>query len=219
MSNKKTMIVALALFALVVATVPAGARPPEGKGKPGPTDDTALGGGTMCDPAGYPLDETGEKLVGVQTNDFTFTLGGKQDGTCIDVISIEGPWKVTIAGDGARYLGVIPRDSIGPGDSCGGWLLRSTIYDYGKGTPLILGYNGIVPAATVNACGTDFAEWVDIELEGLTPDKDCVVLDEGLCLVGAELPTVPHPLVLQVFLRGSANGTTTFEVDLPPIGE
>jgi len=34
MKNRTTLIVALALFALIVATVPAGAKPPEGKGKP-----------------------------------------------------------------------------------------------------------------------------------------------------------------------------------------
>jgi len=41
--NRKTMIVALALFALVVATVPAGAKKPDNPGKPGsgPTSPTA----------------------------------------------------------------------------------------------------------------------------------------------------------------------------------
>ncbi len=183
----------------------------------------------MCDPADSPgdieyVDGAPIPIDGVWKDDFTFTLGGKQDGTCIDVISAPGPWHVTITGEGARYLGVIPRDSIGPGDSCGGWLLRSTIYDYGEDNPLILGYFGdddaqSIPAATINACGTDFAEW--IELEYLTGSEQQAHCYEGIktndkCLV-TEQVDVTHPLVLQVFLRGSANGKTIFEVDLPQI--
>lgn len=229
MSNKKTFIVVLALFALVVAAVPAGAEKPDcDPESPGYTADhpscdkdeppgEEIAGGTMCDPAEYPADLRdldGELIVGVPNVDFTFTLSGKQDDACIDVISSEGPWQVTITGKGARSLGVIPRDSIGPGDSCGGWLLRSTIYDHDASDPLILGHEGSVPAATINACGVAFAEWVDIGLEGLTPDEDCVALDGDLCLVEDQL-AVTHPLVLQVFLRGSASGSTTFHVDLP----
>lgn len=228
MKNRTTMIVALALFALVVATLPAGAKPPEGKGKPGPSDDTALGG-TMCDPAEYPrdieyVDGALNPEDGVWEDNFTFTLSGKSESVCVDVISEKGPWEVSITGQGARSLLIIPRDSWAPGDSCGGWILRNTIYDNERGDePLILGYDDgagqSVPRATVNACGTDFAEWVDADLVNGPDDDLCVVydVDEDLCLVEAKLPNVTHPLVLLVGHRGSANGVTTISVDLPPI--
>ncbi len=177
-----------------------------------PGDDLPMGG-TMCDPAEYPAG-----IEGVQDGDFTFTLAGKKPGTCIDVMtSIEGLWEVTVTGEGARYLGLIPRDSIAAGDSCGGWLLRTAANIYGN-SPHILGYNGSVPAATINACGTGYAEWVDVDWPGLNLEADCAAFsnDGGECLVTEELPDVPHPLVLQVFMQ-SGGGSTTFAVDLPPL--
>jgi hypothetical protein len=181
-----------------------------------PGDELPMGG-TMCDPAGYP-----EGIKGVQKDDFTFTLEGKKPGTCIDVMSEEGPWEVTVTGEGARYLGLIPRDSIAAGDSCGGWLLRSAANIYGD-SPHTLGYNGPVPAAEINACGTDWAEWVAIEewldieeWPDLNLDAVCAAFsDDEQCLVTEQL-SVPHPLVLQVFMQ-SGGGSTTFEVDLPPL--
>lgn len=171
--------------------------------------------GTMCDPAEYP-----EGINGVQSDDFHFTLEGKKPGTCIDVLTATaGPWEVTVIGEGARYLGLIPRDSISPGDSCGGPLLRSRADIYGTHT---LGYDGSVPAATINACGTEWAEWVDVNLPDLdsrlvSEGGDCAALsdDEEQCLVTDELP-VAHPLVLQVFMQ-SGGGSTSFYVDLPPL--
>jgi hypothetical protein len=170
----------------------------------------------VCDPSDYP-----EGIDGIQSDDFTFTLSGKQDGACIDVVSVEGPWEVTITGEGARYLGIIPRDSIGPGDSCGGYLLRREGNIYGS-NPLFLGYDGFLPAATINACGTDFGEWVDIGLGGLDPrlvaddgGGDCAAIEGDLCFVTERIGDVEHPLVLQAFLSGSADGTTTIKVVLP----
>ncbi len=201
----------LAAVLVLAAAVPAGAKKPD---KPGPPPSDEILAGTMCDPAEYP-----DGVVGIQTDDFEFTLGGRQDGTCIDVLTdVAGPWTVTITGDGARYLGVIPRDSIGPGDSCGGYLVRSGIYDHGPGNPLVMGYEGSVPAATINACGTEFGEWVD---ETLVDADACVAFDpddgyneSGLCQVNDAVP-IAHPLVLQVFLKGQAGTTTHFVVDLP----
>jgi hypothetical protein len=164
----------------------------------------------MCDPAEYPAG-----IDGVQTGDFWFTLAGKKPGTCIDVLTeTAGPWEVTVTGEGARYLGLIPRDSIAPGDSCGGPLLRNEANIYGS-SPHILGYDGIVPAATINACGTEWTEWVDIATPGLVPETDCVATDGDQCLVAAALD-VAHPLILQVFMQ-SGGGSTTFYVDLPPL--
>lgn len=182
--------------------------------KDDPADETPIGA-TVCDPAEYP-----PGIEGVQEYDFDFTLSGKQAGACIDVISKEGPWKVTIGGHGARQLGIIPRDSSGPGDSCGGYLLRSKAIIYGS-NPLTLGYEGVIPAATINACGTQYGEWVDIGLDGLDPTLvteggDCAVIEEGLCFV-TEQVDVTQPLVLLAFLGGSADGLTTFHVDLPGV--
>ena len=125
---------------------------------------------------------------------------------------------MTVTGEGARYLGLIPRDSIAAGDSCGGYLVRNAANIYGS-SPHILGYNGSVPAATINACGTEWAEWVDIDWPGLNADVDCAAFsDDGTqCLVvGQPEPAVPHPLILQVFMQ-SGGGSTTFHVDLPPL--
>ncbi len=221
---RRTWIMLLAVALALVIAAPAGAdkpncNPEDPNYTPDhptcqdeePSDELPMGG-TMCDPAGYP-----EGIYGVQSNDFTFTLEGKKPGTCIDVMSGKGAWEVTVTGEGARYLGLIPRDSIAAGDSCGGWLLRSAANIYGD-SPHILGYNGSVPAATINACGTDWAEWVDIE-EWSGPDleADCAAFsdDEKQCLVTEQLP-VAHPLVLQVFMQ-SGGGSTTFYVDLPPL--
>jgi hypothetical protein len=165
--------------------------------------------GTMCDPAEYPAG-----IDGVQTGDFTFTLAGKKPGTCIDVISDEGIWEVTVTGEGARYLGLVPRDSIAPGDSCGGWLLRTEANIYKTHT--FSAYGGPMPAATINACGTEWAEWVDVDLPGLDPAVDCVAVDGDQCLV-ADALDIPHPLAFHVFMQ-SGGGSTTFHVDLPPLG-
>jgi hypothetical protein len=217
---KRFWIVLLIAAIAIVIAVPVSAAPPCSE-KPNhpkcipddsgelPPQDAPLSG-TVCDPAEYP-----DGIVGIQTDDFSFTLSGKNDGTCIDVISDQGPWEVTITGTGARFLGVIPRDSIAPGDSCGGYQLRGGSDIYGS-NPLILGYNGEIPAATINACGTDFGEWVNKDLPGLNPDIDCAVIEGAECLVAKQIK-VTQPLILQAFLSGTADGETTISVDLPPL--
>ena len=218
------------VLVLLVASV-AGAAPPSCDDKPdhpqcttttdpsGTTTTTsaeAPPGGTMCDPEEYPRNPDGTlQLEGVQTDDFQFTLEGKKPGTCINVLTdVAGPWEVTVTGEGARYLGLIPRDSIGPGDSCGGYLLRNAANIYGN-SPHLLGYEGSVPAATINACGTEWAEWVSVDLPGLVPETDCVAVEGDQCLV-ADALDVSQPLILQVFMQ-SGGGSTTFHVDLPPL--
>lgn len=221
---KRIWIMLLAVALALAMAAPAGAGKPncddpdsEHPACQGeePGDELPMGG-TMCDPAEYP-----PGIDGVQSENFTFTLEGKKPYACIDVMTaIAGPWEVTVTGEGARYLGLIPRDSIAPGDSCGGPLLRSEANIY-TASPHILGYNGSVPAATINACGTEWAEWID---SGLVSDADCAAVsdDESQCLATGQ-PTdedgllIAHPLVLQVFMQ-SGGGSTTFYVDLPPLG-
>jgi len=217
---RRSLVILIAIALAFTTALAAGAGPncdkvpdhPKCAGNSG-GDETPLSG-TICDPSDYS-----EELSGVQTDDFSFTLSGKRDDACIDVISVEGPWQVTITGGGARQLGIIPRDSVAPGDSCGGYILR--VGDIYTNNPLTLGYHGVIPTATINACGVDFGEWVDINLEGLNPTLvadggDCAVIENGQCLVAQTLDTVTHPLVLQAFLRGSGD-TTTIHVNLPPI--
>lgn len=217
----KRILLALLIGAIVVLmAVPAGADKrdcstyPDGHPQACQPDDPTpepIGGGTVCDPSEYP-----EGITDIQYDDFTFTLSGNQANACIDVISKEGPWTVTITGSGARSLALIPRDSIAPGDSCGGYVMRRAANIYGT---LILGYEDSIPAATINACGTDFGEWANIDLDGLDPAPvadgcDCAAIDEDRCLVTTQ-PDAEHPLVLQALLGGSRDGTTIIDVDLP----
>lgn len=211
------MVVALAL-PLAMATTASGApdcTDPKFADNPACTDpdpdpQEPPAGGTVCDPAAYPAD-----IDGVQYDDFTFTLSSEKVSmttVCIDVVSDEGPWSVTITGEGAKYLVIWPRDSAGAGDSCGGYRLRGSGQIYGS-NPLVLGGDdGVVPAATINACGVEFAEWVDLDTPGLDPEL-CADFDgAGQCLVTEQVDVI-HPLALLVSLQG--RGSTTFEVDLP----
>jgi len=218
--RRLSILLVIAIVFAMIALAPVSAGKPDCSdpetthpscNKDDPGDETLYG--TVCDPAEYP-----PGIVGVQYDDFTFELSGKSDSACIDVISVEGPWEVTVTGDGARSLGVIPRDSIGPGDSCGGYLLRSESNIYGS-NPLALGYDGVIPAATVNACGVDFAEWVDFDFYNMD-ESYCSAYnnDETMCEVTEAVVETTHPLVLQTFLRGSADGVTTVHVDLPDVG-
>jgi hypothetical protein len=231
---RRLWIVLIAGAIAMIIAIPAGTAVPRCSDNPNhprcipddspepPAEDPPMGG-TMCDPAEYPDDVDGAPIVDVQTDDFNFILSGKQDSACIDVTThVEGEWEVTIKGSGARYLGIIPRDSIASGDSCGGYLLRRYDAIY-QSNPLFLGYTGVIPAATVNACGTDDGEWVDIALDGLEPSLvtdggDCSVIDGDQCLVAGQLD-VEHPLVLQAFLSGSADGVTKVYVDLPSLSD
>ena len=98
-------------------------------------------------------------------------------------------------------------------------VLRSGIYDNGPANPLVLDYDERVPAVRINACGTQFGEWVD---ETLVAEERCVTFDpddgcndSGLCQVNDDTPPVAHPLVLQVFLTGQAGTSRDFRVELP----
>ena len=87
---------------------------------------------------------------------------------------------------------------------------------YGS-NPLVLGYDGDIPAATINASGVDFAEWVDFDFYRLDEGHCSAYKDDGTMCEVTEQVDVGHPLVLQAFLRGSADGVTTFKVDLPEV--
>jgi hypothetical protein len=198
------VVLALALsFVLALAVLPAEAGKPDKPGKPAPSGPD---GGTTCaalsDDNHFRMEATG---------DFTIELGpGTDNGNvaCIDVSpQFEGPWSVTWSineGETIRSLGLVPRDSFSPGDSCGGLLFRKNL----PSEPIRLPpdpvlyptspYGDSIPLPYVNACGTDFAELVD----GVSYDYP----DEE----------VASPLVLYVGVSGSKGLRVTLHVDLPP---
>lgn len=211
MKKTRTMtLTMLALAGLLVVTVaPAGARGRDNTGPPAqePTGGTTCvdNGAPTGDPARYePLGESG----------FTITLTAEYDYACVDVLwATPGKWKITVTGEGARSLTLVPRDSVAPGDSCGGAMLRREAI-YGELTlPLDGDTRDEIPAGYVNACGDEYAEWVN---------------DGGICkaVLKEENPTIPclittvhtehaHPLVFQAFLGGGKNATATIHVTLP----
>jgi hypothetical protein len=170
-----------------------------------PSDDVPIGG-TMCDPNQYP-----PGIDGVQYDDFEFTLSGRWADTCIDVVSGAGPWTASIIdGSGAQSLGIVGRDSIAPGDACHGQTMKRDEI-----------YGGLVefgmPAATINACGDGYAEWVSVETDGLDEENHCVAFDDAnRCLV-TDMVDVTHPLVFHAFMRGSADASVTIHVDITPL--
>lgn len=188
-----------------------------------PVDDGRAG--TVCGTDELPADLAWtEDALGTVTG-LTFSLSGKKPGACIDVVTDEDlRWLVTITGAGANYLVLVPRDSIAPGDSCGGWLLRNAGNIYGTH---LLGYEGYIPATTINACDRYhlddgyFGEWVDQSLVGDGPDQvpaeRCVETDPELgCRVNGEMD-VTHPFALQVGMNGRDGYTTYFEVEFLPL--
>jgi hypothetical protein len=205
------LVVALGLMA-TAGTAAAGKpdcdeNPDHPSCKEDPSDETPTGG-TMCDPADYP-----DGIDGVQTGDFSLTLDGDSTYACIDVLAAAGPWEVTVTvtGSRARSLLLVGRDSVAPGDACDVLDLRRD--DIHAGGTLVM------PAATINACGVEWAEWVSIETPGLDPDPypdgHCVDFDDaGRCLV-ADMVDVTHPLVFQANMSGFRDATATIHVDLP----
>ena len=185
MSNLRRVLILVVVMALPLALMAtAAAKKPDCSLDPthpscgeDPSDDVPMGG-TVCDPAEYP-----NGINGVQTNDFTFTLEVASDSTfaCVDVLSAAGEWKFTVTASRARSLLLVGRDSIAPGDACDALSFRR---DAIPGS-----HSLVMPAATINACGTGYSEWVSLETEGLNPlpvavGGDCAAFDDaGQCLV------------------------------------
>lgn len=191
----KGMLIPL-LAALLLVAAPAVAKKGGGKGPPdGPT------GGYTCSGEEFTAREAFSGVIaddsyGDGVADFTVTLDRSTDSVCIDVIAPAGKWLVNVTGSGARGLTLVPRDSFSPGDSCGGASLSAKSV-YGNLTlPLPIDSREEIPAATVNACGVVYGEWIAGEL---------VIEQTG----------VEHPLVFQAFLTGGGKASTTISVDLP----
>lgn len=189
---------------IVIAT-PVGAAKPDCDDRPShPScqDDEPLAG-TTCAALGRWLGEpvTGDSDIG--TEDFNVPLSGKSDSACIDVMAIEGSWTVHIdIGRGTvRSLLLVPRDSIAPGDSCGGFSFRrdipETVVLPGPAHPSDIDDDGMIEGAYVNSCGVEFGEWVG--------DKNYSEVKED----------IESPLAFQVSMTGSSDAEVTLRVYLP----
>jgi hypothetical protein len=209
MGTTKRLLILTVVLALPMALMAtAGAKPPSCPGdhpscKEDPSDEIPIGG-TMCDPADYP-----DGIDGVQTGHFSFTLEGDSTYACIDVLAAAGPWEVTVTASRARSLLLVGRDSVAPGDACDVLDLRRD--DVHAGGTLVM------PAATINACGVGWAEWVSLDTPGLDPDGHCVDFDDaGRCLV-AEMVDLTHPLVFQANMSGFKDASATIHVGITPL--
>ena len=200
---KRFWIVLMAVAMALVMAVPVNAAKPNcdvDDTHPSCKSDEPPLAGFTCKAKSF-----GEAYVAEEFLDFDIPLSRVTSSACIDVWpEFEGPWFVTVTVNSGvlRQLTVIPRDSHGPGDSCGGLGFNKkppsffqlppdpTLY---PDSP----YGETIPLPYVNACGTDFAEWVgDVYYD--TADE-----------------TVPSPFALLVFVGGSKNLDVTLSVDLP----
>jgi hypothetical protein len=79
-------------------------------------------------------------------------------GACVDVDSVEGEWTIDVDVGSARELRVAIQDSVAPGDACWGGCngdVEAIVTESGTiVTP-------VIPAATLDACGTGFPDGAD----------------------------------------------------------
>jgi len=164
----------LVIVAAVLATaVGALGAKPEHPVKPPTTTTTVpeeptLGGYTCAEYYEGEYDAMlAEHEVAFGDNTIEFRLSGKKDFVCLDVNwDTGGTWEVdAIGNEGTTQIGrllLVPRDSYAPGDECARVDLRNVTLPLVQQLPhpddpdheLIL-------ASTVNACGTQFGEWID----------------------------------------------------------
>ena len=206
----------LVILALPVATAAAavGKKPPT----PPPTTTTTttapsptLFGTTCASDPGYEAALASHHYTPIGDG-FSFTLSGKSDSLCLDVLhGTPGIWMVSIVGNAgtttlSRIL-LVPRDSIAPGDSCGGVDLRRVALPLQQQLPHPDDTRfDVIANGYVNACGTAFGEMVDLDGNPATPDV----------AVGTVMPDFPHPLAFQVNMAAAgATSSVTVTVTLP----
>ena len=193
--NRSWMVLTAILMVCAIA-LPAGAAPkkcddrPTAPGCETPVDDQPIAG-TTCNAIG----QWGEPYnTSFQVEDVT-------DSTCIDVNANPGNWTVDVveqtSGAPLRWLSLVIRDSVAPGDACDSVRIRKVPI------PIQIILDGFesdnnpgIPGAWVNSCGTEYAEWV-----GDTYHAD------------AE-PTVPSPLAFGVSMFPK-DAKVTLNVTLP----
>jgi len=186
-NRNRFWIVLLAISMACAIALPAGAVKPDKPGKPPPDEPLA---GTTCKAIG----EWGDPFSG---GEVPVTLS---ENACIDVmVETAGTWTVKVdeIGDGTlRWLSLVIRDSVAPGDACDSVSYRGDI-------PSVITLDGFesdgnpgITGAWVNSCGTDWAEWV------------------GGVYYDDEDTDVESSLVLQVFMSGK-DAKVKLTIDLP----
>lgn len=186
---KRTWIMLLAVAMALVIALPAGAVKPDKPDKPEPKPE---GGYTCAEYYGYTTSDPVD--FGSEGGSFTLDIVNREV-ACVDVIAPAGDWKVTVNDAiGVRRVTIRVQDSVAGGDVCG--------IHVDPEENMILGaladgdfftLEGIQDAH-VNACGTDWAEWIDGDL------RTDVASGEA------------HPLAFLVF---GGRGTFTITVTVP----
>ena len=197
--NRNRFWIMLLIMAVAIGmAIPAAAKPPlcsENPEHPAcvpddptdpPPDDEPIAG-TTCNAIG----EWGEPV----TSDFTVTL---TENACIDVIATAGDWTVYVdkISDGTRWLSLVVRDSVAPGDACDSVSYRRNIPSQITLDGFESDNNPGIAGAWVNSCGTDYAEWV------------------GDTYYAAADTDVESTLVLGVLMSGK-DAKVTLTIDLP----
>lgn len=175
---RRTWILALTLVTVTALALPAFAKKP-----PPPQDDILYGTECGGEPVGGPDDLKTE---------FTVTVTDK---TCLDVWVPEGTWTIEAETTGTvRSLLVVPRDSVAPGDSCGGYSFRNEIPATftlpGPDHPSDIDGDGRIEGSYANSCGIQFGEIVG--------GVEYADVDESAM----------SPLALQVFVSGKGGSVT-----------
>jgi len=148
---KRFSIILLAIAVALVMALPAGADPPH-KDKPDKPDGPGLPPGMTCVEHGYVQPE-GYGGSGP----FTLTVG-KGELACVDVIAPAGDWAVYVAeAIDVRSAVIRVQDSVAPGDFCNPPQFEGPLSTEGSVTL------EDIPAATVSACGTQYAELINGE--------------------------------------------------------
>ncbi len=117
---KRFWTIPLVVAVAIVMALPAGAVKPVNPGKPPP--DEPLVGLTCAEAAAeygfdnvdaeWSIDEAGKTT-------FTVELGIRQD-ACVDVMSVQGDWRVDVDMGTALEVSMGVQDSVAPGDACWG---------------------------------------------------------------------------------------------------
>lgn len=220
---------------LLIATIALALAAPATAGKPGdrgkPDSDSEPVAGTTCVTPWWDGDVKDINDDG-WSDDFTIILDADNPSACVDVLTeFAGVWTVTVEileGNAPRSLTIVPRDAVGPGDSCGGesrrgdsvtdvWILPHPEDPRGFTT---------IPVATVNACPGDadpdgdspegeYAETVDRDLDSVeSVQQSSGDIDDTVIVM--EATGEVHPLVLVVFSQGlKKTDRIALHVDLP----
>jgi hypothetical protein len=222
-TSLRTSLTIIGIAALMTITSVALGAPGGSPGKPDKPAEEPIAGLTCTQNS----DGTGTPWYlnpDIKYDDFSFVLDRDTSHECFDVIPPEaGIWRVTVTatGSGTRSLTIVPRDSVGPGDSCGGVQLRGdAIYagDIALPDPSDTRFDdfngGVIPLATVNAClgNADFGAGETGEFSELVDRAGVLTIEHD------PIPGEVHPLALQAFAGSFKRGSSILvEVDLPPL--